>query len=143
MRLKNLVRSTSLVLLTALLLGGCKKEQQGVPYVYVNLTIYVNDPQNIALTTVGGWKYFSGGYNGLIVYRKSPGEFMVYDRACPVHPDEAGTQIEVDSSNIILKDDVCESQFLFSDGSTIGGPAIIPLTHYPNTFDGSTLRIVN
>lgn len=130
-------------MLTALLLGGCKKEQQGVPYVYVNLTIYVNDPQNIALTTVGGWKYFSGGYNGLIVYRKSPGEFMVYDRACPVHPDEAGTQIEVDSSNIILKDDVCESQFLFSDGSTIGGPAIIPLTHYPNTFDGSTLRIVN
>jgi hypothetical protein len=143
MRLKQGVRIISVVLFTALLFGGCRKEQQGVPYVYVNLTIYINDPQNIALTTVGGWKYFSGGYNGLIVYRKSPGEFMVYDRACPVHPDDAGTQIEVDSSNIILVDDVCSSQFLFSDGSTIGGPAIIPLTRYPNTFDGSTLRIIN
>lgn len=131
------------MMLTALLFGGCRKEQQGVPYVYVNLTIYINDPQNIELTTVGGWKFFSGGYNGLIVYRKSPGEFMVYDRACPVHPDEGGTQIEVDASNVILYDDVCNSQFLFSDGSTIGGPAIIPLTHYPNTFDGSTLRIIN
>ena len=131
------------MMLTALLFGGCRKEQQGVPYVYVNLTIYINDPQNIELTTVGGWKFFSGGYNGLIVYRKSPGEFMVYDRACPVHPDESGTQIEVDGSNVILYDDVCNSQFLFSDGSTIGGPAIIPLTHYPNTFDGSTLRVIN
>lgn len=131
------------MMLTALLFGGCRKEQQGVPYVYVNLTIYINDPQNIELTTVGGWKFFSGGYNGLIVYRKSPGEFMVYDRACPVHPDENGTQIEVDGSNVILYDDVCNSQFLFSDGSTIGGPAIIPLTHYPNTFDGSTLRVIN
>jgi nitrite reductase/ring-hydroxylating ferredoxin subunit len=129
--------------LTGILFSHCKNEQQGVPYVYVNLTVYVNDPQNIALTTIGGWKYFPGGYNGLLVYRKSQGEFMVYDRACPVHPDEAGTQIEVDSSNIILKDDVCGSQFLFSDGSTIGGPSVVPLTHYATTFDGTTLRVAN
>jgi hypothetical protein len=125
------------------LFPGCKDEQQGVPYAYVNLTVYVNDPQNMALTTIGGWKYFPGGYNGLLVYRKSQGEFMVYDRACPVHPDEAGTQIEVDSSNIFLKDDVCGSQFLFGDGSTIGGPSVVPLTHYANTFDGTTLRVAN
>lgn len=121
----------------------CKNEQQGVPYAYVNLTVYVNDPLNIELTTIGGWKYFPGGYNGLIVYRKSQGEFMVYDRACPVHPDASGTQIEVDSSNIILQDDVCGSQFLLSNGNTIGGPSVIPLTHYTNTFDGSTLRVAN
>lgn len=138
----NFIRVTGLVLI-GFLFSTCKKEQQGVPYAYVNLTIYVNDPQNIALTTTGGWKYFPGGYRGLIVYRKSPGEFMVYDRACPVHSDESSALIVVDSSNIILKDDVCESQFLFSDGSTIGGPAVIPLTHYANTFDGTTLRIAN
>ncbi len=135
--------STLTVILICVILCSCRKEQQGVPYAYVSLTIYVNDPQNIALTTVGGWKYYPGGYNGLIVYRKSPGEFMIYDRACPVHSDEAGAIIEVDSSNILLKDNACGSQFLFSDGSTIGGPAIIPLTRYPNTFDGTTLRIQN
>jgi hypothetical protein len=130
-------------ILCVLLTSGCKKEQQGVPYTYVNLTIYVNDPQNVALATVGGWKYYGGGYRGLIVYRKSQAEFMVYDRACPVHADESGALIVVDSSNIILKDDLCGSQFLFSDGSTIGGPAIIPLTRYPTIFDGTILRVQN
>jgi len=146
MKLRNasgaVVRALILILIGTTL-STCRKEQQGVPYAYVSLNIYVNDPQNIALTTVGGWKYYPGGYNGLIVYRKSQAEFMVYDRACPVHADEPSAIVEVDSSNILLKDNACGSQFLFTDGSTIGGPAIIPLTHYPNTFDGSTLRIQN
>lgn len=122
---------------------GCKKEQQGVPYAYVNLTIYVNDPQNIQLTTIGGWKYFTGGYRGLVVYRKSQSEFMIYDRACPVHADDADAIIEVDSSNILLKDRKCESQFLLSDGSTVSGPAIVPLQRYNYIFDGNALRIQN
>ncbi len=130
-------------LIVSALISGCKNEQQGVPYVYVNLTVYVNDPQNMALTTIGGWKYFPGGYHGLLVFRKSQGEFMVYDRACPVHPGEAGTQIEVDSNNIVLVDDVCGSQFLLSNGTTIGGPSVVPVTVYVNTFDGTTLRVVN
>lgn len=132
-----------ILLLTPLLMVRCKKEQQGVPYAYVNLTVYVNDPQNISLATAGGWKYFSGGYRGLIIYRKSQAEFMIYDRACPVHPDESAALIEVDSSNIILKCPSCGSQFLFGDGSTIGGPAIIPLTHYSYSFDGTVLRVQN
>lgn len=138
-------RSVVLIALGTIMVftSGCKKEQQGVPYAYVNLTIYVNDPQNIALTTVGGRKFYDGGYRGLIVYRKSQAEFMVYDRACPVHADDANALIIVDSSNIILKDNLCGSQFLFSDGSTIGGPAIIPLTHYPTIFDGTVLRVQN
>lgn len=140
----SLKRNALLITITFITLCvGCKKEQQGVPYAYVNLTLYMNEPQNIALTTVGGWKYIDGGYRGLIVYRKSQAEFMVYDRACPVHADEASAIIVVDSSNIILKDDACGSQFLFSDGSTIGGPAIIPLTHYPTIFDGNVLRVQN
>lgn len=134
------IAALSLLLLTFV---SCRKEQQGVPYAYVNLTVYVNDPQNISLTTIGGWKYFPGGYKGLIVYRKSQSEFMVYDRACPVHPDETSAIIEVDSSNILVKDILCGSQFLFTDGTTIGGPAIIPLTHYPTLFDGTVLRIQN
>lgn len=137
------MKNRYLFLLLLVVLFSCRKEQQGVPYSYVNLTVYVNDPQHIALTTIGGWKYFSGGYGGLIVYRKSQSEFMVYDRACPVHPDEAAARIEVDSSNIILKDNFCGSQFLFTDGSTIGGPAIVPLQRYPTLFDGTVLRVQN
>jgi hypothetical protein len=132
-----------LILLIALFFSACKKEQQGVPYAFVNLTIYVNDPQNIELTTIGGWKYYSGGYRGLLVYRKSQSEFMIYDRACPVHADDGDAIIEVDSSNILLKDNKCESLFLISDGSTAGGPAIVPLQRYNYIFDGNALRIQN
>lgn len=146
MKVRNTYLQTGRVLILILIcvtFFTCRKEQQGVPYAYVSLTIYVNDPQNIALTTVGGWKYYPGGYKGLIVYRKSQAEFMIYDRACPVHADEPSALVEVDSSNILLKENACGSQFLFTDGSTIGGPAIIPLTRYPNTFDGTTLRVQN
>ena len=68
---------------------------------------------------------------------------MLYYRACPLHPDESSARIVVYSSNIILKDDVCGSQFLFTDGSTIGGPAIVPLQRYPTIFDGTVLRVQN
>ena len=138
--MRNILLVLSLIIVAS---TSCRKEQQVVPYAYVNLTVYVNDPQNIALTTIGGWKYFSGGYGGLIVYRKSQAEFMVYDRACPVHADESSARIAVDSSNIILKEDVCGSQFLFTDGSTIGGPAIVPVQRYPTVFDGTVLRVQN
>ena len=139
----NSVKLGITLLLVSVLFTHCKKEQQGVPYVYVNLVVYVNDPQNIELQTVGGWKYFSGGYRGLLVYRKSQTEFMIYDRACPVHADEASAIISVDSSNILLNCPVCNSQFLLSDGSTTGGPAIIQLTLYPYSFDGTVLEVRN
>lgn len=142
-KMRNRFRIGLAVLFACMLFSQCKKEQQGVPYVYVNLVVYVNDPQNISLTTPGGWKYFGGGYRGLIVYRKSQSEFMIYDRACPVHPDESAAVITVDSSNILLKCPSCNSSFLFSDGSTAGGPAIIPLTHYPYIFDGTVLEVRN
>ncbi|GAB4135493.1 MAG: hypothetical protein Fur0041_09600 [Bacteroidia bacterium] len=125
-------------------LNSCKKEQQGVPNIYVNLTVYVNEPQNIALTTVGGWKYFTGGYRGLLVFRKSQNEFICYDRACPYLVDEPSSFVEVDTSNnIILEDKSCGSKFLIQDGSTIQSPALIPLKQYRTVYDGTTLRISN
>jgi hypothetical protein len=136
-------RSINLFLLLAITGITCKKEQQGVPYAYVNFTIYINDPQNIQLTTIGGWKYVAGGYRGLVIYRKSQSEFMIYDRACPVHADESDAIVEVDSSNILLKENKCGSQFLLSDGSTIGGPAVVPLQRYNYIFDGNALRVQN
>ncbi|HEU4717048.1 MAG TPA: hypothetical protein VFU15_04415 [Bacteroidia bacterium] len=124
--------------------AGCKKEHQYIPNVYVNLTIYVNDPGNIRLTTVGGWKYFDGGNRGIVVYRKSQNEFVAYDRTCPYKPDESSSVVSVDTTNnILLKDASCTSQFLMSDGTPIGGPAVIPLKLYRSIFDGTTLHVTN
>jgi hypothetical protein len=122
----------------------CKKEHQYVPNVYVNLTVYVNDPQNIVLTTTGGWKYFPGGNKGVIVYRKGINEFVAFERTCPYLPDEAASIVEVDTTNnIVMKDVSCSSQFLLSDGSPISGPAVIPLRQFHCVFDGTTLRVTN
>jgi hypothetical protein len=124
--------------------SSCKKEHQGVPNVYCNLTIYVNDPQNISLTTINGWKYFDGGNRGVIVYRKSQAEFVAYDRTCPYKPDEAASMVSVDTTNnILLKDMSCSSQFLLSDGTPVSGPAVVPLKMFKAIFDGTVLRVTN
>ncbi|MBI3509223.1 MAG: hypothetical protein HY064_01065 [Bacteroidetes bacterium] len=127
-----------------LFFSACQKEHQYVPNVYVNLIVYVNDPQNISLTTVGGWKYFSGGNRGIVIYRKGQSEFMAYDRTCPYKPEDPSSVVAVDTTNnVLMKDVSCGSQFLLSDGSNVAGHAVIPLKMYRTTFDGTTLRVTN
>ncbi|MEO5642946.1 MAG: hypothetical protein ABIQ40_08095 [Bacteroidia bacterium] len=122
----------------------CKKEHQYVPNVYVNLVIYVNDAQNIALQNIDGWKYFDGGNKGVVVYRISQNEFAAYERTCPFKPEESNSIVEVDTSNnIILKDVSCSSQFLLSNGDPISGPAVIPLKQFKVVYDGTVIRVTN
>lgn len=132
------------LLLFPALLCTCGKNQQYVPDTYVNLTVYVNDPQNSAISIIGGWKYYSGGYRGLLIYHKSQSEFVAYDRACPYKVEDSNAQVYVDTSNnVILKDNSCGSQFLLSDGKPISGEAVVPLKQYRVVYDGTTLQVTN
>lgn len=121
----------------------CRNQEQVVPNVAVNITLYINDPQNAALTTIGGWLYVNGGNRGIVVHRKSQNEFVAFDRTCPYNANQASAQVSVDSSNVILEDRSCGSKFLLSDGSAIQTPALVPLKAYTTSFDGNALRIVN
>jgi nitrite reductase/ring-hydroxylating ferredoxin subunit len=123
----------------------CKKttQNQGIPYVSVNTTIYPSLPQYIKLNTVGGWVYVAGGSKGIIVYRKTNEAFMAYDRHCTYQP-EKGQVVYVDStSNITIKDPLCNSQFLLTDGSVYSSPATMGLKSYATSFDGNALTITN
>ncbi|MDQ3108644.1 MAG: hypothetical protein M3R17_02010 [Bacteroidota bacterium] len=132
------------VLPLLVLFSTCKKEQQYVPNVYVNLVIYVNDPQNMVLQNIDGWKYFDGGNRGVVVYRKSQNEFVAYERTCPFKPEESNSIVAVDTTNnIILKDVSCTSQFLLSNGNPISGPAVISLRQFHCVYDGTVLRVSN
>jgi nitrite reductase/ring-hydroxylating ferredoxin subunit len=126
-----------------LLFTACRREQQVVPNVAVNVLLYLNDPQNTAITTIGGWIYVNGGYRGIVLHRKSQNEFVAFDRTCPFRPEESASQVSVDSSNVILEDRSCGSKFLLSDGSAIQTPALVPLKQYNTTFDGNSIRIYN
>ncbi|MEO6903718.1 MAG: hypothetical protein ABI315_11320 [Bacteroidia bacterium] len=122
----------------------CKKEKRDdIPYTAVNLFIYTDDPSYIALSTIGGWVYVSGGVRGLIVYRKSNSEFMAYERNCTYKPNEPCSTIMVNNTNIIAVDTCCKSQFSIYDGSVLKGPATWPLKAYNTTYEGNVLRIYN
>ena len=122
----------------------CKKDQQDdIPYTNVDLFIYTDDPSYIALSTIGGWEYVSGGVRGILIYRKSNSEFMAYERNCPYQSNDACATIMVNNTNIIAVDTCCSSEFSMYDGSVLKGPATLPLRSYNTTFDGNVLHIYN
>ena len=74
-------------LLTVLIMTGCSRERQvPIPYIYVNYTVYLNNPSNSNLRVPGGYTYIDGqGNHGIFLYRKSLGDtedFIAYDRTC-------------------------------------------------------------
>jgi nitrite reductase/ring-hydroxylating ferredoxin subunit len=138
--------TTCIFLLTAIwgmLFVSCKKDEDTIPNVSVNIVISTTDPSYNDLNAVGGWIYLTGGSRGIIIYRYSIDEFMAYDRHCTYEPTESCAVVEVDLSGIIAEDLCCGSQFLLTDGSVIDGPASVPLKFYQTTFDGNNLYVYN
>jgi nitrite reductase/ring-hydroxylating ferredoxin subunit len=114
-----------------------------IPDVPVNIYIYPNDPLFFDLQAVGGWVYVSGGYRGILVYRKTFDEFVAYDRACPSAPD-GSCRATVELNNITLLCDCDSTRYQLYDGFQVSGPGGgIPLKTYRTTFDGNALHIYN
>ena len=123
--------------------SGCKKDDDTVPSVQVNIYIYTTDAEFADLNAVGGWIYLTGGAQGIVVYRLSQDEFMAYDRNCTYQPTKANAVIVVEQSGITALDNSCGSKFLLTDGSVLEGPAPDILKRYQTNFDGNLLRIYN
>ena len=137
-------KATRILIVSLVLLTACKKNKTDqIPLVAVNITININNPQYINLTTVSGWDYVIGGSRGIVVYRANQDEFKAYERHCPYNPKESCGRVDVDSSNVKLIDACCNSEFLITDGSVLSGPSVSPLKQYETSFDGNTLRIYN
>jgi hypothetical protein len=119
-----------LVLAVVFFLQDCKKDSSSIPNVSVDIYIYLTQPSNINLNSVGGWVYVSGGVRGIIVFRKSTTEFAAYERDCPFDPDASAAKIEVDSSGVIGVDYNCGSKFSLFDNSILNGPATRGLKMY-------------
>ncbi|TND01840.1 MAG: hypothetical protein FD123_4216 [Bacteroidetes bacterium] len=141
--MKNPIKLALAFIAACSLSTACKKENQGVPYVPVNITMYVTDPQFVNLNAVGGWVYITGGYRGILLYRKSQTEFAAYERACTFDPENTDEYVKMDANNIEAVDSHCGSRFLITDGSVTQGPAGVPLKTYQTHFDGTVLTIYN
>ncbi|HRG00203.1 MAG: hypothetical protein U0W65_14595 [Bacteroidia bacterium] len=139
------------LLFSSCLLSFCKKSKQvqdNIAYQTVNITINPNNPLFFKLQTVGGWVYYDGGVNGIIIYRKttinSPADFVAIERTSTALPDDPNAKVKVQSDNFTLKDTISGSKWQIFDGNVISGPATQNLRLYNAVFDGmNTLTIRN
>ncbi|MDR3047388.1 MAG: hypothetical protein LBU51_07235 [Bacteroidales bacterium] len=114
-----------------------------IPEVSLDFTILPDDPNYGPLNHYGGYMYFTGGVEGVIVYRVDGWTFKAYDRACPYDWQDINSWNRVDESGIIVIDTCCGSRFNILDGTVINGPANYPLKYYRTNYDGRRLRIYN
>ena len=141
--LKNKTVAIAMLATIGLLTATCKKDDNpDVAQNYVDYTLYLSEPSNIALNAVGGWQYVNAGTKGIIVYRRSQNEFTALERNCTYDPNASCSIVEV-VSGITSVDSCCTSKFSIYDGSVLNGPATQPLYQYNTFFDGNALRIYN
>ncbi len=144
MKLRTLV----FTLVMVLSMYGChRNELHPVPHFQFDISINLNLPTYQSLTGVGGWAYVQGaGSKGVIVYRRSVGEFVAFDRHSPADPEATCPDpLMVDEENFLILNDPCsEAQFSLFDGSIIGGDVNWGLRAYMTFYNGGDmLRIYN
>ena len=136
-----MLRFFTIVSFTMLLLCNCTKNQNIVPYVHVDQVINISLPSYSSLNTIGGWKYISGGSQGIIIYRQSYDQFSAYDRHCTYNADNPCGQASVDSTNSFVECLCDSSQYQLYDGLVIQGPATYSLKNYRTNFDVMTNQL--
>jgi Rieske Fe-S protein len=134
-------------LILAALATSCDRERQiPIPFVYVNYTVYLNNPSNNHLRVPGSWLILPDEGNlGIILYRRTLGEaddFVALDLTCSNEP--LGTcKVAIDSSGFYLVCPCCGSEFSIWDGYVTKGPARWPLKEYTTALGANTVRIFN
>jgi len=143
-------RILSIIPALLLLLGvlsSCDRHRQiPVPYVYVNYTVYLNNPSNYPLQVPGNYLILPDlGNHGIILYRRTIGEpddFVAFDLTCTNEPlDEC--VLSMDSTGFYLECPCCGSRFSVWDGMVAKGPSRWPLLQYQTAYNGTTVRIYN
>ena len=112
-----------------------------IPNTRVDFIVYPNDVIHYRLNTYGGYEYFTGGVNGIVVYRLDEWNFNAFDRACSYDWEEHDSWLWVAPDGLRLVDSLCGSTFNILDGNVLGGPANYPARRYNTRVDGNRLRI--
>ena len=121
--------------------NSCVKNQNIVPYVYVDLYLNISLPSYSSLNAIGGWAYVSGGSQGIIVYRQTFDTFSAYDRHCTYNADNPCGTAAVDSTGTFVECECDGSQYQLYDGLVIQGPAGYSLKGYRTTFNSFTNQL--
>jgi nitrite reductase/ring-hydroxylating ferredoxin subunit len=122
-----------------IMFSTCKKKEDVVPYVYVNFSIFLSDPDYATLQTIGNHVIVTGGVCGIVIYRNSQTEFTAYDRCCSYKPSERCAVLPDTTNSLMLKCPCCGSKFSFLDGSVLSGSAARFLSSYTTSFDQNNI----
>ena len=124
---------------------SCSKEKNKneIPSVAVTFSIDPNSTEYLELNAVGGWVTVTGGYRGIIIYRKSFSEFMAFERACPYDWEQTNARVEVETSGLTALCPGCNSKYILLDGTPFEGPTPYPLKQYQTQYDGNLLYVFN
>ncbi|MFC2132239.1 ubiquinol-cytochrome c reductase iron-sulfur subunit [Bacteroidota bacterium] len=136
-----------LLLIFSLSVFSCREQEDYIPYVFVEEEIYLTNQSNSNLRVPGGYLIIpEKGVNGIILYRKSLGEyddFVAFDLTCSYQPTE-NCVVEVDSNyGIFLECPCCGSKFYIYDGYVAEPPAKRQLSQYRTSFNNNIVRIFN
>ncbi len=132
-----------LFIISNIILLSCTKESNYIPDVPVNFNVPINDPRVSRLQSPGGAVVISGhGVSGLILYRRSDGEIVAYDRCSSVNP-QSKCAVNLDDPTITATDPCSNAIFLLNDGSPAKAPATRPLRKYLVTVTSSQISVIN
>jgi hypothetical protein len=129
-------------IVTSLVGVSCRRNEDQIPNIAVDIYLNINEPSNFNLSVVGGADTYTGGSNGIIVYRNSLSEFSAYDRHVPYNIEEY-CQLQILDDGLILEDPCSGSQWIIVDGSLAQGPAVLSLQGYNTTFVDPLIHIWN
>ncbi|MEO6884090.1 MAG: hypothetical protein ABI199_08700 [Bacteroidia bacterium] len=108
-----------------------------VPYVAVNISINTGNLLYKSLETVGGTLTLTGGYRGILLYRKDANTIVAYDRTCTYNITDGNGVVQVQNNGTAICLD-CSSTYNLYNGSVNSGYSTIGLKAYTTTFNAST-----
>lgn len=128
--------------ITILLLQSCGKDGEYIDDVPVDIRITASDYRFSSLNSAGGFVVINGGVAGIILYKKTSGQIVAYDR-CSTYNPEKKCAVNVNEPSITATDPCSGSLFSMEDGSSLRAPATRPLKQYQVTVTSSQITIYN
>lgn len=115
-----------------------------IPYVPVNRSLTLANPQYNALYGIGGYVIIpDAGAGGIIAVRATDDQVYAFDLQCTLDVNGTAGITHPDASHLFLDCGVCHSQWLLLNGQLNKGPATYPLLSYHTSFDGYIVKIYN
>lgn len=124
---------------------SCERDDQNnlLPYVQVNETINLANPEFINLQVPGGWAYANGGIKGIVIYNINGSSFKAYERSCPHLLPSACSRMTVEQS-FKMKCHCDQSEFNILNGTPLTQNINYVAKEYKVTIvSSSSLKITN